>query len=126
MCATMATFLLSGSERGSVAHELLQSKVGSQEYEAAIQGLTRRNPADDARADLARGDRSIYCVGSIACFAPGAEDLERGLDLTVHATATVGCVITGGDGEMEYRREEQVYVTAYNRAKVAAARVREP
>jgi hypothetical protein len=97
--------------------ELLQSKNGIG-YIAAMVRLRLRSPGRDARNDLASGDRSLYCVGTYACWPPGVDGDAEGF--SVQATATTGCVIEGGNLEMLYRREEERYVERYNRTKLAA------
>jgi hypothetical protein len=116
--------LVSGPRIESVHHELLQSKIGSAEYVAAMVRLTLRNPVDDARADAARGDLSVYCVGTIGCFPPGLDAAGPLPSLQIQATATTGCIITGGASEMRYREIEEGYVSAYNRAKLDILRTR--
>lgn len=105
---------------GPVRKELLQSKVGG-EYAVSILRLRLRDPIGDARGDLAAGDRGLYCVGTYACAAPGISGaVPEGM--SVHATATVGCIVDGGVLGMAYGQEEERYLAAYNAAKIAAAR----
>src|SRR5262245_24621218 len=115
---TLVMLLVNGPKIEPVHHELLQSKIGSAEYLAAMVRLSLRNPVDDARTDAARGDLSVYCVGTIGCFPPGLDAAGPLPGLQIRATATTGCIITGGDSEMRYRGVEEGYVSAYNRAKV--------
>jgi hypothetical protein len=105
---------------GPIRKELLQSKVGN-EYAVSILRLSLRDPARDARDDLAGGDRGLYCVGSYGCSPPGL-DASMVDGMPVRGTATVGCVRGGGILAFVYRGEEERYLTVYNAAKVAAAR----
>jgi hypothetical protein len=119
----MTMLLVQNGVADSVGHELLQTKNGVAEYIAAIASLHVRDPEQDARRDLASGNRDLYCVGTIGCMAVGVSgDLPDGVG--VHATATTGCIIMGGEVEMEYRTHEERYVEGYNRAKLAALRSR--
>jgi hypothetical protein len=105
----------------AIGSELLQTRKGSVEYVAAMARLRLRNPAQDARRDLAEGNRDLYCVGTIGCWPPGvSEDIPVGF--SVRATATAGCIIMGGDIELAYRDEEERYVAIYNQAKLTAFR----
>jgi hypothetical protein len=112
-----------GAELRSIGTDLLQTKLGPREFIAAMARLRLRDAGQDARRDLADGNRDLYCVGTIACWPPGVhEDIPAGFSIL--ATATTGCVIAGGDLEMTYREEEERYVAAYNEAKLAAFRSR--
>jgi len=117
----LAMLMTQNGAADSVGHELLQTKKGTAEYIAAIARLRLRDPGQDARRDLASGNRSLYCVGTIACMTPGVSgELPEGVSIS--ATAATGCVIFGGDLEMTYRAHEERYVEVYNRAKLAALR----
>jgi hypothetical protein len=114
--------LLSQTGRAdAIGNGLLQTKQRTAEYVVAIGHLRLRNPAQDARRDLASGDRGLYCVGTIGCWPIGVVgDVPD--DTPIRATAATGCVIMGGDLEMAYRAAEERYVEAYNAAKVVALR----
>ena len=115
----LALLMSQNGAADSVGHELLQTKRGTAEYTAAIAKLRLRDPGQDARRDLASGDHTLYCVGTIACMTPGLSgELPEGV--AISATAATGCVILGGDLEMTYRAHEERYVEVYNRAKLAA------
>ena len=119
--SAISMLLVQHGTADSVGHELLQTKQGAAEYLAATEKLRMRDPEQDARRDLASGNRDFYCVGTIGCMPVGVSgDLPDGVG--VHATATTGCIIMGGDLEMAYRTREELYVEAYNRAKLAALR----
>jgi hypothetical protein len=98
----------------------MQSKRGS-EYVVGMARLRLRDATRDAREDLLAGDTDLYCVGTYACWSPGLDE-STPAQLTIHATAATGCIITGGALEMAYRREEERYVAEYNEAKVTAFR----
>lgn len=114
----LAHGLRAWARAGPIRKELLQSKIGP-EYGVAILRLWARDPAQDARDDLAAGDRALYMVGTFAPYYPGIEDVPDGM--AGHGTATIGCVVDGGTLGMVYRQEEERYLAAYNEAKVAAA-----
>jgi hypothetical protein len=123
LCLIGGVFILHASTpTGPVAKELLQSKVGTVETLVAMVRLNRRDPARDARDDLSRNDYALYCTGTIGCSTPGLDrdDVPKGL--TVHGTATAGCVGTRGPERSAYREAERQYLEAYNRAKVTALR----
>jgi hypothetical protein len=119
-----AVFLMDAPRDAPVRRELLQSKVGAAEYSAAILRLSFRDPVRDAHTDLARGDRDIYCTGTIACSVPGWDSVALPEGVTVHGVASAGCIITGGETEQQYRQAETDYIRQYNRTKLEALRLR--